>query len=96
MTRLIFVAAMVLTFAQAVHGQTLVVKEVRVDTQEVIFWNRETGQELVVRPGDVIEGWTVEEVTEKGLIISFLGQDNVIHTTNLPLWSRAAVHMPHH
>ena len=95
MARSIFIITVVLTLAQAVFGQTLAVKEIRVEAQEVVFWNRETGEELVIRPGDVIEGWTVEEITDKDLIISYLGEDNVIHTTNLPLRMRAGIHMPH-
>ena len=94
MARTAFIIVIVLTLGQVVFGQTLEVKEVRVEAQEVIFWNRETGQELIVRPGDLFEGWTVEEIREKDLIISYLGQDNVVHTTNLPLRLRAGIHMP--
>lgn len=79
---------------QPVWGQSLEVKEIRVQAQEVVFWDRERSEELVVRPGDVIEGWTVVKITENDLTVSYLGEDNVIHTTDLPLRSRIRVHRP--
>ena len=95
MGRTILIILMALTLAETVFCQTMVVKEVRVAAQEVIFRDRETGEELVVRVGDVVEGWAVQRVTETDLTISYLGEDNVLYTTDLPLRSRAAVHMLH-
>jgi hypothetical protein len=59
-----------------------------------VFWDEEVGRELVVRPGDLIQGWTVMKITENNLTVSYLGEDNVIYTTDLPLRTRMRVHRP--
>jgi hypothetical protein len=94
MTRLVCVILLVFIVAQPACGQMLVVKEIRVQAQEVVFWDTEKGEELIVRPGDVIEGWTVVKITENDLTVSYLGEDNVIYTTDLPLRSRIRAHRP--
>jgi len=95
MKRLYFVILFIFIVVQPVWGQSLEVKEVRVQAQEVVFWDTERSQELVARPGDVVEGWTVVKITENDLTISYLGDDNVIYTTDFPLRSRIRVHRPH-
>jgi hypothetical protein len=94
MTRVIVIILMVLTPVQPVWGQSLEVREIRVQAQEVVFWDIERAEELIVRPGDVIEGWTVVKITENDLTVSYLGEDNVIYTTDLPLRSRIRVLRP--
>ena len=94
MTRLVFVILLVFIAAQPIWGQTLVVKEIRVQVQEVVFWDAEKGEDLIVRSGDVIEGWTVVKITENDLTVSYLGDDNVMYTTDLPLRSRIRAYRP--
>ena len=94
MRRLYLVILFIFIVVQPVWGQSLEVKEIRVQAQEVVFWDRERSEELVVRPGDVIEGWTLVKITENDLTVSYLGEDNVIYTTDLPLRSRIRVHRP--
>jgi hypothetical protein len=94
MTRLVFVILLVFIVAQPACGQMLEVREIRVQAQEVIFWDIERAEELVVRPGDLIEGWTVVKITENDLTVSYLGDDSVIYTTDLPLRSRIRVYRP--
>ena len=94
MSRLVFVILVIFIVVQPVWGQSLEVKEIRVQAQEVVFWDMERAEELVVRPGDVIEGWTVVKITENDLTVSYLGEDSVIYTTDLPLRSRIRAHRP--
>ena len=94
MSRLVFVILVIFIVVQPVWGQSLEVKEIRVQAQEVVLWDIERAEELIVRPGDVIEGWTVVKITENDLTVSYLGEDNVIYTTDLPLRSRIRVHRP--
>jgi hypothetical protein len=83
-----------LSVVQPVWGQGLEVREIRVEAQEVVFWDEEAGRELVVRPGDLMQGWTVMKITENDLTVSYLGDDNIIHTTDLPIRSRIRMHRP--
>ena len=94
MRRLYLVILFIFIVVQPVWGQSLEVKEIRVQAQEVVFWDRERSEELVVRPGDVIEGWSVVKITENDLTVSYLGDDNVTYTTDLPLRSRIRAHRP--
>jgi hypothetical protein len=94
MVRFIFIILLSLILVQPVWGQSLEVREIRVQAQEVVFWDEGTGQALVVRPGDLIEGWTVMKITENDLTLSYLGEDNVIYTTDLPLRARVRTHIP--
>ena len=94
MTRVVFVILLIFIVVQPIWGQSLELKEIRVQAQEVAFWDMERAEELVVRTGDVIEGWTVVKITENDLTVSYLGKDNVIYTTDLPLRSRIRAHRP--
>ncbi len=94
MGRFIFIILLGLIVVQPVWGQSLEVKEIRVEAQEVAFRDEGAGRELVVRPGDLVQGWTVMKITENDLTVSYLGEDNVIHTTDLPLRTRISVHRP--
>ncbi|MGZ6210208.1 MAG: hypothetical protein ACXWL9_08680 [Syntrophales bacterium] len=94
MRRLYFVILFIFIVVHPAWGQNLEIREIRVQAQEVVFWDRERAEELIVRPGDVIEGWTVVKITENDLTVSYLGEDNVIRTTDLPLRSRIRVHRP--
>ena len=94
MARIMFVILLGLIVVQPAWGQMLEVKEIRVQAQEVVFWDMERSEKLVVRPGDVIEGWTVLKITENDLKVSYLGDDNVTYTTDLPLRSRIRAHRP--
>lgn len=94
MRRLYLVILFIFIIVHPAWGQNLEIREIRVQAQEVVFWDMEKSEELVVRPGDVIEGWTVVKITENDLTVSYLGDDNVIHTTDLPLRSRIRVHRP--
>jgi hypothetical protein len=94
MGRVIIIIFLGLVVVQPLWGQSLEVREIRVGAQEVVFWDEEAGRELVVRPGDLMQGWTVMKITENDLTVSYLGEDNVTHTTDLPLRSRIRIHRP--
>jgi hypothetical protein len=94
MVRIIFVILLGLTTLHPVWGQSLEVMEIRVQAQEVVLWDEGTGEALVVKPGDLIEGWTVMKITENDLTLSYLGEDNVIYTTDLPLRTRVRTLRP--
>jgi hypothetical protein len=94
MGRFLFIILLGLTAVQPVWGQSLEVREIRVQAQEVVFWDEGTGEALVVRPSDLIEGWTVMKITENDLTVSYLGEDNVIYTTALPLRTRVRALRP--
>jgi hypothetical protein len=94
MGRFIFIILLGLIVVQPVWGQSLEVSEIRVEAREVVFWDEEAGRELVVRPGDLMQGWTVMKITENDLTVSYLGEDNVTHTTDLPLRPRIRIHRP--
>jgi len=94
MRRLYLVILFIFIVVHPAWGQNLEIREIRVEAQQVILWDIEKAEELVVRPGDVIEGWTLVKITENDLTVSYLGEDNVIYTTDLPLRSRIRVHRP--
>ncbi len=94
MRRLYLVILFICIVVHPVWGQNLEIREIRVQAEEVVFWDIERAEELILRPGDLIEGWTVIKITETDLTISYLGEDNVIYTTDLPLRSRIRFHRP--
>ncbi len=94
MRRLLLVILFICIVANPVWGQNLEIREIRVQAEEVVFWDIERAEELILRPGDLIDGWTVMKITETDLTISYFGEDNVVYTTDIPLRSRIRFYRP--
>lgn len=70
---------------QPAWSQSFEVIEIRPDIQELVLRDAENGSEFVVRPGDLFQGWNVVRINPDTLTVSFLGEDNIIYVTKVPL-----------
>ena len=69
MYRIIVVILLSFVFVQTVYSQTFEVKSVSEDLREAILKNTGTGEERVVRKGEVVDGWRVMEIAQTHVTI---------------------------
>jgi len=69
MYKVILIILLSFVFVQSAYSQTFEVKAVSEDHQEAVLKNTETGEERVVRRGEVVDGWRVMEIAQTHVII---------------------------
>lgn len=69
MYRIIVAILLTFVFVQSVYSQTFEVKSVSEDFREAVLKNTETGEERVVRKGEMIDGWRVMEIAQTHVTI---------------------------
>ena len=69
MYKVILIVLLSFVFVQSAYSQTFEVKAVSEDLQEAVLKNTGTGEERVVRKGEVMDGWRVMEIAQTHVTI---------------------------
>jgi hypothetical protein len=64
MCKVILILLLSFVWVQSVYGQSFEAMAVSENLQEAVLKNTETGEQRVVRRGEVVDGWRVMEIAE--------------------------------
>jgi len=89
MHRLILIVFLaIFLFAHSAYAQSLHLKSISEDLQEVVLIERDTGAEWVAREGDVVEGWSIVAIKKNRVVIrkAIEGEKHqaIVRTLTLP------------
>ena len=69
MYKVVLIILLSFVFVQSAYSQTFEVKAVSEDLREAVLKNTGTGEERIVRKGEVIDGWRVMEIAQTHVTI---------------------------
>ncbi len=85
MLKTAFLVLVLVILAYPVHGQTLEAKAVSEDLGEALLRIRETGEEIVIRTGDYMEGWRIVKISRDSVTVGKQAEDGTLVMTDLPV-----------
>jgi len=85
MCKIILIILLSFVFVQSIYGQTFEVKSVSEDLREAVLKNTGTGEERVVRKGEVIDGWRVMEIAQTHVTIGGWVEGIGVIATRIPV-----------
>lgn len=88
MYRIIVVILLTFVFVQTVYSQTFEVMAISEDLQEAVLKNAETGEERIVRKGEMIDGWRVMEIAQTHVTIGGWVEGIGLIATRIPVMVR--------
>jgi len=88
MCKIILIILLSFVFVQSIYGQTFEVMAISEDLQEAVLKNAETGEERVVRKGEVIDGWRVMEIAQTHVTIGGWVEGIGLIATRIPVMVR--------
>ena len=85
MCKIILIILLSFVFVQSIYGQTFEVKSVSEDLREAVLKNTGTGEERVVRKGEVMDGWRVMEIAQTHVTIGGWVEGIGVIATRIPV-----------
>jgi type II secretory pathway component PulC len=85
MIKIAFLALVLVAPAYPAYGQTLEAKAVSEDLQEALLRIHETGEEVILRSGDSLEGWRIVKISRDSVTVARWGEDGTLLMTDLPM-----------
>jgi len=85
MCKIILIILLSFVFVQSIYGQTFEVNSVSEDLREAVLKNTGTGEERVVRKGEVIDGWRVMEIAQTHVTIGGWVEGIGVIATRIPV-----------